>query len=73
MAALFADLMPELWRQVRGVTADLANLAEVYAESIDYGIMESSTGTCRSPAMPAGATSAPGTRWRAGQHGVANP
>lgn len=44
MAALFATLMPELWRQIRGVTAGLANLAEVYAEieaeSIDYGIME---------------------------------
>jgi mannose-1-phosphate guanylyltransferase/mannose-6-phosphate isomerase len=44
MAALFAELMPELWRQIRGVAPDLANLAEVYAEiqpeSIDYGIME---------------------------------
>jgi mannose-1-phosphate guanylyltransferase/mannose-1-phosphate guanylyltransferase/mannose-6-phosphate isomerase len=44
MAALFAALMPELWLQIRGVTAGLANLAEVYAEvqpeSIDYGIME---------------------------------
>lgn len=44
MAALFTELMPELWRRIRGVDAGLGNLPEVYAgieaESIDYGIME---------------------------------
>jgi len=44
MADHFARLMPDTWRAIRGVEADLSNLAEVYAaiapESIDVGIME---------------------------------
>jgi mannose-1-phosphate guanylyltransferase/mannose-1-phosphate guanylyltransferase/mannose-6-phosphate isomerase len=44
MAAAFERLMPELWRRVRAVSRDLANLGEIYrdlpAESFDVGIME---------------------------------
>jgi mannose-1-phosphate guanylyltransferase/mannose-1-phosphate guanylyltransferase/mannose-6-phosphate isomerase len=44
MAGCFERWMPELWRRVAAVEADLSNLAEVYehlpGESFDVGIME---------------------------------
>lgn len=44
LAEHFAQLMPETWKAVGEIRADLSNLAEVYealeSESLDYGIME---------------------------------